>query len=337
MQPKHGVAEMRAAMARCRSHFVSVGVFSFFVNLLMLTGPIFMLQTYDRVLTSRSVETLVALILLVTFLFGMMGILDWLRGRMLARAGARFQELLESRVFTAVMRTAVAPGIRARPNAASRNLDSIRTLLSSPAPFAVFDIPWTPFFLAVIFLFHPLLGWLSVAGGLLLVTLTMVNQWRSKKLTAEAAGSGNEADNLGEAMRQNAEAVQGLGMREAAMMRWRKLRHSSLESNIGASDRTGSYTAASKSLRFYLQSMMLALGAYLVLQQQLSPGMMIAASILLGRALAPIEQAIGQWSLVQRAFSGWRDLAQFLAQVPNEPRKTQLPAPKGTLEVMKIA
>ncbi|MEL6336669.1 MAG: type I secretion system permease/ATPase [Pseudomonadota bacterium] len=337
MQPKQGVAEMRAAMARCRSHFVSVGVFSFFVNLLMLTGPIFMLQTYDRVLTSRSVETLVALILLVTFLFGMMGILDWLRGRMLARAGARFQELLESRVFTAVMRTAVAPGIRARPNAASRNLDSIRTLLSSPAPFAVFDIPWTPFFLAVIFLFHPLLGWLSVAGGLLLVTLTMVNQWRSKKLTAEAAGSGNEADNLGEAMRQNAEAVQGLGMREAAMMRWRKLRHSSLESNIGASDRTGSYTAASKSLRFYLQSMMLALGAYLVLQQQLSPGMMIAASILLGRALAPIEQAIGQWSLVQRAFSGWRDLAQFLAQVPNEPRKTQLPAPKGTLEVMKIA
>ncbi|MEL6197945.1 MAG: type I secretion system permease/ATPase, partial [Pseudomonadota bacterium] len=138
MRGENGIVEMRKALGQCRSHFIAVGVFSVFVNILMLTGPIFMLQTYDRVLTSRSEETLVALVLLVSFLFGMMGILDYTRGRMLARAGARFSELLESRVFTAVMRTAVAPGMRARPNVASRNLDAIRNLLSSPAPFAVF-------------------------------------------------------------------------------------------------------------------------------------------------------------------------------------------------------
>ena len=144
---KNGLAELRAVRSQCRSHFRSVAIFSIFVNILMLTGPLFMLQTYDRVLSSRSEETLVALLLLVTGLFLMMGLLEYARGRVLARAGARFQTLLDIRVFEAVMRRSVAPQERARPNTAARDLDAVRQLLAGPAPFALFDIPWTPIFL----------------------------------------------------------------------------------------------------------------------------------------------------------------------------------------------
>ena len=154
-----GLAELKAVRKECRSHFRSVAIFSVFVNLLMLTGPLFMLQTYDRVLSSRSEETLVALLLLVTGLFLMMGLLEYARGRVLARAGARFQSMLDMRIFEAVLRRSIAPSPNGpEPNTAARDLDSVRQLLSGPAPFALFDIPWTPIFLGAIFIFHPLLG-----------------------------------------------------------------------------------------------------------------------------------------------------------------------------------
>ncbi len=337
MRQETGVAELRKAMGECRWHFTNVAVFSMFVNLLMLTGPIFMLQTYDRVLTSRSVETLVALLLLVTALFLFFGMLDFARGRVLARAGARFQNLLDSRVFTVIMRRSVSPAERARPNTAARDLESIRTLLAGPAPFALFDVPWTPLFLALIFIFHPMLGWVAAGGGVLLIVLTALNQWRSKEPNAESQAATYEAENLGESLRQNAEVVQGLGMHDAGFGRWQKLRRLSVDKQLLASDRTSSYASSSKALRFYLQSVMLAVGAWLVLQQEISPGMMIAGSILMGRALAPIEQAIGQWSQAQRAFRGWKSLGEVLDRVPEERPKTQLPAPKGYLDVQKVS
>jgi ATP-binding cassette subfamily C protein len=336
MNLNKGLAELRGAMGQCRWHFVAVAIFSVFVNLLMLTGPLFMLQIYDRVLSSRSEETLVALLILVTGLFAMMGLLEFIRGRVLARAGARFQGLLDSRVMTAVLRRSVAPGERARPNTASRDLESVRQLLAGPAPFALFDMPWAPIFIAVIFLFHPVLGWLSVVGAVVLVTITILNQIRSREPAAESQRASNEAENLGEALRQNAEAVQGLGMRAAGLSRWGKMRQEALARQIVASDRTASYSAASKSLRFYLQSLMLAAGAWLVLQQEISAGMMIAASIMLGRALAPVEQAIGQWSLAQRAARGWNALRDLLEKTPQEIDKTALPLPKGFLDVQGI-
>ncbi|MEM7188476.1 MAG: type I secretion system permease/ATPase [Pseudomonadota bacterium] len=323
-------------MRECRSHFRSVAVFSIFVNLLMLTGPLFMLQTYDRVLSSRSEETLVALLLLVTGLFIMMGLLEYARGRVLARAGARFQSMLDLRIFEAVLRRSVAPAERAKPNTAARDLDSVRQLLAGPAPFALFDIPWTPIFIAAIFIFHPLLGVIAIGAGVILISLTIVNQYRSKEPNHESQIASAQADNLGEALRQNAEAVQGLGMRDKGMARWRGLRSKALGKQIEASDRTASYTSASKAMRFYLQSFMLAAGAYLVLQQEISPGMMIAGSILLGRALAPIEQAIGQWQLFQRATRGWSALSELLEKTPAEAPKTELPAPKGIVEAKQV-
>jgi ATP-binding cassette subfamily C protein len=336
MKSNKGLAELRSAMGRCRWHFGAVALFSIFVNLLMLTGPLFMLQIYDRVLSSRSVETLVALLILVTGLFAMMGVLEFIRGRVLARAGARFQSLLDNRVMTAVLRRSVVPGERARPNTAARDLESVRQLLTGPAPFALFDMPWAPIFLAVIFLFHPFLGWIAVAGTVVLVCLTFLNQIRSREPAAESQRATNEAENLGEALRQNAEAVQGLGMRAEGLSRWGKLRQEALARQIVASDRTASYMASSKALRFYLQSVMLAAGAWLVLQQEISAGMMIAGSIMLGRALAPVEQAIGQWSLGQRAARGWKALGEMLEKTPPEIEKTALPVPKGFVHVQGI-
>jgi PrtD family type I secretion system ABC transporter len=332
-----GRAELRAAMAKCRSHFIAVGLFSFFVNLLMLTGPLFMLQVYDRVLSSRSEATLVALLLLITFLYVMYGLLEYARGRVLARAGGRFQSLLDLRVFDAVLRRSVAPAERARPNTASRDLDAIKALLSGPAPFALFDVPWTPIFLATIFIFHPLLGVVALAGGALLIVLALVNQVRSRRPNGEASIIGAEAENFGEALRQNAEVVQGLGMREIGLARWRGMRERAMGNQLLASDRSASFSASSKAMRFYLQSFLLAAGAWLVLQQEISPGMMIAASILMGRALAPIEQAVGQWALFQRAMRGWKSLAEVLERTPVEAAKTQLPAPRGFVNVANVA
>ncbi|MEL6217812.1 MAG: type I secretion system permease/ATPase [Pseudomonadota bacterium] len=337
MKQDQGVGELRKAMGECRWHFTNVAIFSVFVNMLMLTGPLFMLQTYDRVLTSRSEETLVALLVLVSALFLLFGMLDFARGRVLARAGAKFQTMLDSRVFTAIMKKSVSPAERAKPNTSARDLESIRSLLASPAPFALFDVPWTPLFLAVIFLFHPLMGWVAVGGGLILIALTLINQIRSREPNAESQAASFEAENLGEAMRQNAEVVQGLGMHNDGMGRWARLRNMAMEKQLLATDRTSSYTSSSKALRFYLQSVMLAVGAWLVLQQQLSPGMMIAGSILMGRALAPIEQAIGQWAQAQRAWRGWKSLGEMLQTIPIERPKTELPAPKGYVEVQKVA
>lgn len=331
-----GSNALRQAVSACRGHIVSAAVFGVFVNVLMLTGPLFMLQVYDRVLASRSQETLVALLLLVTGLFAMMGVLDFVRGRVLARAGARIQCLLDRRVMDAVLRSSIDPGERARGSGAVRDVDALRQLLAGPALFALFDMPWTPFFLAIIYLFHPVLGLVATAGGALLILLALANQWRLRSPAAAAQRAGSAADTLGETLRQNAEAVQALGMREAMLSRWLRLRRAALGQQILASDRSGAYTAASRALRFYLQSLILAAGAWLVLMHQISPGMMVAASILLGRALAPVELAIAQWGLGQQALHGWRALTQLLQRMPLERPRTRLPLPTGVVQVQGV-
>ncbi|SFH92703.1 type I secretion system permease/ATPase [Albimonas pacifica] len=331
-----GRDELRSVLREGRSLFVSVAVFSFFVNLLMLTGPIFMLQVYDRVLSSRSEATLLALTVIMAFLFLMMGVLDYARGRVLARAGARFQARLDSRVFEAILRRAVSPVERARPATGLRDLESIQRLMSGPAPFAVFDMPWTPVFLAAIFTFHWILGCIAIAGGLLLVCLTWLNQVFSKKLQLDANVASAQSEGFTEAVRSQGETVQGLGMRRSVLERWQLLRGRSLETTIQASDRTGGFSTASKTLRFFLQSLMLGAGAWLAIQGELSPGSMIAGSILMGRALAPIEQAIGQWALVQRAMQGWKSLSELLEKTPAPEERTRLPAPRSILEAQQV-
>lgn len=329
---RDGLAELGAARRKSRGLLIAVGIFSFFVNLLMLAGPLYMLNVYDRVLGSRSVETLIALSVLVAFLFGMMGLLDHVRGRVMGRVGARFQEQLDKRVFSATLRAATE-GSRAPAEAASgpRDLEAVQRLITSPVLMAFFDLPWTPLFFLGIFIFHPALGILALIGGAILLLVALLNQAATKKPLEQANAAAQRAEMLGREIRQEAEMVQSLGMRSAAFTRWQTARSASLDASIGATDKGGSFTSATKAFRLFLQSAMLGLGAYLVLLNQLTPGAMIAGSILLGRALAPIELLVGQWSLVQRAREAWGNLAVLLGAMPEPKPRTALPKPRARL------
>lgn len=306
-------------------------LFSVFVNLLMLTGPLFMLQVYDRVLSSRAVETLTALFLLVALLYALMAMLDYARGRIVARFGARFQSALDERVFDATLRRALLPQARSAPARSLRDLEAIQSLCSSPVLLALMDIPWTPVFLAAIFIFHPLLGWLAVGGGALLVVIAVINQMLTHRKVAEAQIASAQANAFSESARQAVEVVRSQGMQKDVTRRWLQQRSKALGQSVAASDWTGSFTSLTKALRLFLQSAMLALGAWLVLQNEMTAGAMIAGSILLGRALAPVEQIVGQWAVIERARMSWRSLGQFLDRTPPEPKRTKLPVPPARL------
>lgn len=330
-----GREELRMARRESRSLYWFVGIFSFFVNLLMLTGPIYMLQVYDRVLSSRSIETLIALSVLVLFLYTMMGLLDYARGRVMGRVGARFQARLDRRVFDAVIRkSAVQPD--ANTATGLRDLEAIQRLMTSPVLLAIFDMPWAPFFLAAIWVFHPWLGILALVGGALLVVVTMINQTVTRRPTGQANSASVQAEAISEQLRNESEMIQAMGMRDAAFDRWQNIRSRALSTQIESADLGGSFTTSTKALRLLLQSAMLGLGAWLVLRGELTPGAMIAGSILMGRALAPIEQAIGQWALVQRATKGWESLSELLGSVPPEQPRTPLPRPNARLDVQQV-
>ena len=335
-ESRNGDREIRAALSESRRLFVSVGLFSIFVNILMLTGPLFMLQVYDRVLTSRSEATLVTLIGIVAFLFLMMGILDHARGRVLARAGAKLQARLDSRVLRAILTRAIVPAERARPATGVRDLEAIQHFLSGSGPFAFFDAPWTPVFLCVLFMFHWMLGVLAVFSGALLLLLALLNQARTAKLQREVGDAHNRSAHFVEEMRAGSETVQGLGMQDAVIARSGELRDEMLDRSLAVSDRGGFFLVTSKTLRLFLQSMMLGLGAWLAIHGQASFGVIIAASILLGRALAPIDQAVAQWPQLQRVRAARRSLAELLEQTPPEQARTSLPTPRAILEAQGL-
>ena len=332
-----GEAELRAARSDQRALLWTVGLFSVFVNLLLLTGPLYMLQVYDRVLGSRSEATLVALSLLAAAMFLAMGILDHTRARVMARIGAQIQDRMDRRVFAAALRRLTLQPNEPTALAAQRDLESIQRLWASPVLIALFDIPWTPFFVAAIFVFHPMLGWLAVAGGIFLVILTILNQRMTAGPMIRTNNLTMTAERVSDMIKLEAEAVQALGMTGAAFDRWQKARWAALADSIAVGDLGGTFGAISKTFRMFLQSAMLGLGAWLVLKGQLSGGAMIAGSILMGRALQPIEQAVGQWALVTRAQEANRRLSNLLTRVPAEPIRTALPRPKALIEAQSLS
>ncbi|SLN33318.1 Type I secretion system ATP-binding protein PrsD [Roseivivax jejudonensis] len=337
-----GLDELRAARRENRSLLWTAGFFSIFVNLLMLTGPLFMLQTYDRVLGARSEETLVALFLLVAFLFLIMGIVDWARGRLLTRLGARFQERLDRRVFEAILKKSAADreAGKSDPYAIEgqqlKDLEAVQRFYASPVFAALFDVPWTPIFLIGISIFHPWLGALAAAGGVLLIGLTVANQLSTRASAVRSAAASYQSDRYSEQLKNEAETIRSLGMQGNAFEKWQKVRSRALEQGTWAADLGGSFSTATKTFRLFLQSTMLALGAYLVLQGEVTPGVMIAGSILLGRALAPVEQVVNQWSTVQRARRGWDNLVDLLADVPIDAPRTELPRPPAKVLVEQL-
>ena len=323
-----GAQELRRALLPATGALASVGLFSIFVNLLMLVGPLFMLQVYDRVLSSRSEETLVTLFILVTGLFLLMGVLDYARGRVMARIGASLQATLDSRVFTGSL-----IGTESGPLSPLRDLEAVQRLLTSSAIFALLDIPWIPMFITAIFIFHPLLGWLAVGGGALLIAITIINQFVTLSPITVANQKAAASNVMADSIRAQREVLQGLGMVPAVQARWQILQNSSLDAQIKSSDLTGVFASLTKTLRMFLQSAILALGAFLVLRGEVTPGVIIACSIMLGRALAPVEQAIAQWPLILRARYGWQRLADFLGGIPATEEHSKLPRPRAILEV----
>lgn len=330
---KNGRRELRQVRNQSLMYLKFGFVFSIFVNLLMLTGPLFMLQVYDRVLGGRSEETLLALFILVGGLFVLMGLLDFARARVLARVGARFQTALDERVFKATVRFAPIPGSKQTPPTAQQDLEAIQTFFASPALLALLDLPFTPLFFAAIYIFHPILGWLAMAGGGFLIILTALNQFITRSKVRDSLIAQQQARQFSDNVRQANEVARTQGMLNDLTERWMARRIEALEQSMSTSDWTGSFSAFTKAFRLFLQSAILAVGAWLVLQGEMTAGAMIAGSILLGRALAPVEQLLARWQVIQRARIGWVSLSHFLEGVPKDVSVTELPRPKAELVV----
>ncbi len=333
---KRGRLELLSAQTGQAPLLWATLAFSVVVNLLQLTGPLYMMQVYDRVLGSGSESTLVALTALITGLFVGMGILEHVRARVLARIGARVQDRLDRRVFAAAMqRLTYVPN---DPNAlaAQRDLESIQRLWASPVLIAVFDIPWTPLFIIAVSVFHPGLGLLAVVGGAVLVGVTILNQRMTAKPQARINGLTMQAERMSDLIKLEAEPVQALGMTGAAFDRWQKARATALAESVTAGDLAGKFAALTKTFRLFLQSAMLGLGAWFVLQGEMTGGAMIAGSILMGRALQPIELAVGQWAIISRALEGFGRLSTLLTMVPEPTRPMDLPRPRAVLEAQNL-
>ena len=326
-----GRVELIKARSESRTLYWMVAIFSFFVNMLMLTGPLYMLNVYDRVLGSRSLETLIALSVLVAFLYGCMGILDFVRGRVMGRIGARFQAQMDRRVFSAALKATTLNRAPREAATGLRDLEAVQRLITSPALMALFDLPWSPLFFLGIFVFHPLMGALALVGAVVLIFVAVLNQATTRTPLERANATSFASETLGAQIRSESEMVHSLGMRGAAFDRWQIARGASLDATIGAADAAGTFTALTKAFRLFLQSAMLGLGAYLVLREELTPGAMIAGSILLWRGLAPIEMIVSQWAVFQKGREGWGRLSVLLGNIPVEKTRTNLPKPAARL------
>jgi ATP-binding cassette, subfamily C, bacterial PrsD len=316
-----------------RYAFYGIGLFSAVINVLALTGSLFMLQVYDRVLPSHSVPTLVALAILTAALFAFYGLLDLFRGRMLVRLGAWLDAAISPRVYQAIVRLPLARLPNSSKAEPLRDLDTVRSFLSGPGPCVLFDLPWVPVYLGVIYLFHPLLALLALTGMLLLVGVMLATDLLMKGPTRSASGHAGERQRLAETSRRNAEALTALGMVEHYGDRWAKANDLYMASQQRASDVAGGLGALSRALRMMLQSAVLGLGAYLVIRQEATAGIIIAGSILTGRALAPLDTAIPNWKNWTAARQSWKRLKQILEVVPESGTVLPLRSPGQQLAV----
>ena len=325
----------RSALRRRFGDLLSVGIFSSVVNVLTLTGSIYMLQVYDRVLLSRSVETLVVLSLLAFAAYGLQGALDVLRMRILSRIGARIDEDLAPAAFRAATLLPLTGASAAESIQPVRDTDQLKSFLGGQGPTALFDMPFIPLFVAGCFLLHPWLGWLAVGGGLIIVSLTALTEFAVRGRTGDANESGLRRHVFVDAARRHAEAIDAMGMRGAMSGRWQKLSTAARNSALAANDVQADLGGTARIFRVVLQSCILGLGAYLAIQQEISGGAMIAASIMVSRALAPIETAIANWRGFVAARQAYERLSTSLAITVTAP-SMPLPVPTETLRVEAI-
>jgi PrtD family type I secretion system ABC transporter len=328
-------SEVKAALATCRSAFFMTAAFSAFINLLMLVSPLYMMQVYDRVLHSKSEATLLMLTLITVGLLGVMAMLEVIRSRILVRVGGRMDQLLSERILSAQFQASLHR-IGANPGQASRDFDTVRQFLTGAGIFAFFDAPWTPLILALMFMFHPVLGLIALVGGIALFGLALINEAVTKKVLEAANKNAVIAAGAIDSSMRNAEVLEAMGMFGNFRDRWAGRREEILRLQSIASDRAGVIMGLTKFIRLLLQTAILGGGAYLAIHEQISPGLIIAGSIMMGRALAPVEQAIGTWKQFVGARIAHRRLNELLSRVPKHQERVALPRPTGDLKVETV-
>jgi ATP-binding cassette subfamily C protein len=336
-RPQQASSELAAALGSCRRAFLAVALFSGMSNILMLTGALFMLEVYDRVLPSRSVQTLVALLILATALYAAQGFIDAIRGRILLRVGTSLDDALSLRVYDTIVRLPLKMGSKGEGAQPIRDLDTVRGFLSGAGPSALFDLPWMPVYLAICFLFHTYIGLTALAGAIILVTLTIVTELRTRQPTRSATQFAMARNALLDASRRNAEAITAMGMTGRIARRWNDLNRSYVAESGRAGDVAGGLGAASKILRLLLQSSILAVGAWLVIHQESTAGIIIAGSILGSRALAPVDLAIANWRGFVAARQSWQRLTRLLGHLPPRSEPMPLQAPTKSLVAQNAA
>ena len=330
-------SELAEALAACRGAFISIGLMAGMSNILMLTGAFFMLEIYDRVLPSRSIPTLVGLVILAGGLYTAQGLLDLIRGRILVRIGGRLDEALSGRVYETIVRLPLKVGNRNDGLQPLRDLDSVRSFLSGSGPNALFDLPWLPVYLVICFLFHPYIGLAALFGAIILGIITMMTETMTRDPTRAATTFAMARQSLAEASRRNAEVLTAMGMTGRVAALWSDANTKYLASQRRVSDVAGGFGSASKVLRMMLQSGVLAVGAYLVIYQQATAGIIIAGSILSARALAPVDLAIANWRGFVAARQGWKRLTDLLALLPLQTAPMALRPPAHSVVVESVA
>jgi ATP-binding cassette subfamily B protein/ATP-binding cassette subfamily C protein len=323
---------LREAIKGCRHGFVAVVVFSFCINVLMLTVSIYMLPVYDSVLTTRSIDTLIFLTLMAMAALLALAGLEALRTRLMVRLSLWIDHKLSGEVLssaiTASLRFGTDPSVQGL-----RDVSTVRSFLTGPGAFPILDAPWTPVFLVVVFILHPWLGVLSLLGAIAIFGLALANELATRHLIESSGVASIKALQQAEAAARNANVIGAMGMMQAIERRWSKQNMSMLDLQAQASIRSGWITALSKFLRQALQISLLGFGAWLALQHEITPGTMIAASILMARALAPVEQAIGSWRVAIAARAAYQRIEKLLAEMPARVPTMKLPSPVGRLSV----
>ncbi|MBW8190641.1 type I secretion system permease/ATPase [Neiella marina] len=329
-------SKVEAAFGNCRSALWGVASISLVINLLMLTGPLFMLQVYDRVLTGRSVATLIALTAIMIILYVFFGVLDAVRTKSLMRIGRKFTWSIEKISF--ITSTCLPSGLDAKNKRTQEpvsELERIGRFLSSPGPGAIFDLPWLPFYLGIIFLFHPLLGFVALAGAFIMCVLIGLNELSTRKYSERVSGLAVQRRIMLEDTRRHGEAAIAMGMLGGLASKWNQLTEQLAGQQEANTTLGANFSALTKTFRFFLQSSVLAIGAYLALLQEITAGMIIAATVLTSRAMSPIEQAITHWRSFVSARLAYKNL-QSILDSSSEQDKTDLPSPNSSLSLEDV-
>lgn len=328
-------SELKQSIFKLKKYFIIAGVFSFFINLLMLVPPIYMLQLYDRVLASRSNDTLIMLTSIVVVLFITMALLEITRSKLLVRLGNKIDEFISVRIFDSIFELSNKMPQKSNSQPLS-DLTQIRQFMTGNGLFAFFDAPWLPIYIAVLFMFHPYFGFFAIFAAIVLIVVTFANEYHTKEPLAKANQENRNTTLFVDSNLRNSEVVHAMGMIGHIKKVWQEKHYTFLNSQTTASENAAIWSNSTKTLRLMFQSLILGLGGYLAINMEVTPGMMIAGSIIMGRALAPLDLIVNSWKQFSSARISYERVDALLNDFPAKQEYMKLPDPKGEISLENI-